>query len=146
MTCRLPQLWVKPTSCWISRKGAASGVGAPFPRRCREKGGYVRPRREPSAKAMNFTGCDRGQVASLAAVDSPRLRFPVVVLSLCSAHLLGSHFLVSLVSHPPEALPVELVEADAVCFVGDQDAEHGPDERQAALLAGEAADHLGGGV
>jgi hypothetical protein len=27
--------------------------------------------------------------------------------------------------------------------VGDQEVEHGPDERETALLAGEAADHLG---
>jgi hypothetical protein len=40
-------------------------------------------------------------------------------------------------------LAVELVEPDAVGFVGDQEVEDRPDERQAAFLAGEAAHHLG---
>ena len=48
-----------------------------------------------------------------------------------------------LVSRSLEALAVELVEADAVGLVGDEEVECGPDERQAALLAGEAAHHLG---
>jgi hypothetical protein len=38
---------------------------------------------------------------------------------------------------------VELVEADAVGLVGDEEIEDGPDEREAAVLAGEAAHHLG---
>ena len=37
----------------------------------------------------------------------------------------------------------ELVEADSVLGVGEVDVEHGPDEREAAGLAGEPADHLG---
>jgi hypothetical protein len=46
--------------------------------------------------------------------------------------------LIVLVAHPCEAFPVELVEADAVGLVGDQQVEHRPEDRQAALLAGEA--------
>ena len=41
-----------------------------------------------------------------------------------------------------EALAVERVEVDAVGLVGDEQVEHGPQERQAAALAGEAAHHL----
>src|SRR5206468_7799650 len=37
----------------------------------------------------------------------------------------------------------ELGELDAVGGVADVEVKHGPDERQAAGLAGEAADHLG---
>jgi hypothetical protein len=48
-----------------------------------------------------------------------------------------------LVSDVVEALALELGEPDAVGGVGDVEVEHGPDERQAACLAGEAADHLG---
>jgi hypothetical protein len=51
--------------------------------------------------------------------------------------------LVFLVSRPAEALAVELVEADAVGLVCDQEVEDGPDEREAAVLAGEATHHLG---
>jgi hypothetical protein len=40
-----------------------------------------------------------------------------------------------------DELAVELVEADAV-GAGDDEVEHGPAEREAARLAGEAADHL----
>jgi hypothetical protein len=42
-----------------------------------------------------------------------------------------------------DALTVELVEVDAVGLVGNQEVEHSPDESQAAVLAGEAAHHLG---
>ena len=38
---------------------------------------------------------------------------------------------------------MELAEADAVLGVGDVEVKHGPDEGQAAGLAGEAADHFG---
>ena len=48
-----------------------------------------------------------------------------MVLSLRGAHLL------------------ELGELDAVGGVSDVEVKHGPDERQAAGLAGEPADHLG---
>ena len=37
----------------------------------------------------------------------------------------------------------ELAEADAVFGVGDVEVEDGPDEREAAGLSGEAADHFG---
>jgi hypothetical protein len=40
-------------------------------------------------------------------------------------------------------LAFELAEADAVLGVGDVEVKDGPDECQAAGLAGEAADHLG---
>ena len=49
----------------------------------------------------------------------------------------------SLVWHPLEALAFELGELDAVGGVGDVEVEHGPDEREAAGLAGEPADDLG---
>jgi hypothetical protein len=57
--------------------------------------------------------CVRPRWRLFAAVNSPRLRFPVVV-SLGGAHLLGSRLFSVHVSHPSEALAVELVEADAV--------------------------------
>jgi len=47
---------------------------------------------------------------------------------------------VALVADSLEALTLELVEADAVGLVGDEQVEHGPDEREAAVLAREA-DH-----
>src|SRR3954449_8253684 len=77
-----------------------------------------------------------------AAVTSRRLRFPVVV-SLGGGHLLGSRRVVSVVSGALEVLALELGELDAVGGVADVEIEDGPDERQAARLAGEAADHLG---
>jgi hypothetical protein len=40
-------------------------------------------------------------------------------------------------------LAFELAESDAVLGVGDGEVEDGPDEGEAAGLAGEAADHLG---
>ena len=40
-------------------------------------------------------------------------------------------------------MAVELAEADAVLGVGDVEVQDGPDECEAAGLAGEAADHLG---
>jgi len=66
-----------------------------------------------------------------------------VVVSLCGCHLLGDRRFIALVSPALEALAVELVEVDAVGLVGDEEIEHGPDERQAAVLAGEAAHDLG---
>src|SRR3954449_4686811 len=77
-----------------------------------------------------------------AAVTSPRLRFPVVV-SLGGGHLLGSRLVVSVVSGSLEVLAFELGELDAVGGVADVEVKDGPDEREAAGLAGEPADHLG---
>jgi hypothetical protein len=51
--------------------------------------------------------------------------------------------LVALVPHSLEALAVELVEVDAVRLVGDEEIEHGPDQGEAALFAGEPAHDLG---
>ena len=65
------------------------------------------------------------------------------MVSLGGCHLLGDRLFGAFVSCSPEALVVELAEADAVGLVGDQEIEHGPDEREAAGLAGEAAHHLG---
>ena len=42
-----------------------------------------------------------------------------------------------------EVLAVERGEVDAVGLVGDEQVEHGPDEGEAAGLAGEAAHHFG---
>ena len=60
----------------------------------------------------------------------------------CGCHLRGRGLVGVLVPDSREALAVELVKADGVGLVGDQGVEDGPDERQAALLAGEAAHHL----
>jgi hypothetical protein len=46
------------------------------------------------------------------------------------------------VSQAAQALAFELGELDAVGGVGDVEIEYGPDEREAACLAGEAADDL----
>jgi hypothetical protein len=40
-------------------------------------------------------------------------------------------------------LAVDLGEADAVGLVGDDEIEDGPDEGEAAVFAGESADHFG---
>ena len=70
-----------------------------------------------------------------------------MVFSLCDAHLLGGFLgggrFVAFVSDPPEPLALELGEPDAVGGVRHVEVEHGPDEREAAGLTREAADHLG---
>ena len=65
-----------------------------------------------------------------------------MVVSLGGCHLLGDGLLVAFVACSFEALAVERVEVDAVGLVGDQEIEDGPDEGEAAGLAGEAAHHL----
>src|SRR5439155_23235983 len=70
-----------------------------------------------------------------AAVNSPRLRFPVM-FSLCGAHLLGDRLFTALVSDPLEALALELGELDAVGGMGDVEVKHSPDERETAGLSG----------
>src|SRR3954447_3041664 len=62
---------------------------------------------------------------------------------LGGGHLLGSRIVGRRVAGAVEVLAIELGEADAVGFVGDQQVQDGPDERQAAVFAGEAAHHLG---
>ena len=66
-----------------------------------------------------------------------------MVLSLGGGQLLGEGVVGSLVSHSLEGLALELGELDAVGGVGDVEVQDGPDEREAARLAGEAADDLG---
>src|SRR4051794_2826407 len=63
--------------------------------------------------------------------------------SLGGGHLLGSRLVVSLVSGSLELLAFELGELDAVGGVADVEVQDGPDEGEAAGLAGEPADHLG---
>ena len=46
------------------------------------------------------------------------------------------------VSDVVESLAVELGEPDAVGLVSDEEIEDGPDERESAVLAGEAAHDL----
>src|SRR5829696_6937919 len=65
------------------------------------------------------------------------------LITLGRVHLLRDGFLVTFVSEPLEALALELGELDAVGGVGAVEVKHGPDQDQAAGLAGEAADHLG---
>jgi hypothetical protein len=48
-----------------------------------------------------------------------------------------------MVGKPVETLVFELAEPDAIGGVADVEVEHGPDQGEAAGLAGEAADHLG---
>jgi len=57
-------------------------------------------------------------------------------------HLLGDGLLVALVARSFESLAVERVEVDAVGLVSDEQVEDGPDEGEAAALAGEATHHL----
>jgi hypothetical protein len=66
-----------------------------------------------------------------------------VVVSLGGGHLLGDGLFVFLVAQSLEVLAFELGELDAVGGVADVEVEDGPDEGEAAGLAGEAADHLG---
>ena len=65
-----------------------------------------------------------------------------MAVSLGGAHLFGAFFGV-LVSHAAQALALERGELDAVGGVADVQVKDGPDQGQAAGLAGEAADHLG---
>jgi hypothetical protein len=64
------------------------------------------------------------------------------MVSLCGCHLLGKGLLGAVVARSFEALAFERVEVDPVGLVGDEQVEHGPDQGQAAGLAGEAAHHL----
>jgi hypothetical protein len=57
--------------------------------------------------------------------------------------ILGDRLVASFVAHAAEALAFELGESDAVGGVGDVEVKDGPDEREAAGLAGEPADHFG---
>ena len=86
--------------------------------------------------------CRRARWRLFAAVNSPRVRFPVMV-SLSGCHLLGQGLLGAVVFRSFEVLAVERGEVDAVGLVSDQEVEHGPDEGEAAGLAGEAAHHFG---
>jgi hypothetical protein len=74
------------------------------------------------------------------AVDSPAAQVPGI--SLCGGHLLGDRVVGFVVSDVVESLAVELGEPDAVGLVRDEEIENGPDEREAAVLAREAAHHL----
>ena len=65
------------------------------------------------------------------------------MFSLCGVHLLGDRFVGVLVADSVEVLAVELGESDPVRLVGDDEIEDGPHEGEAAVLAGEPADHLG---
>src|SRR5215207_5539029 len=76
-----------------------------------------------------------------AAVNSPAARFPGI--SLCGGHLLGDGLVGFVVSDAVEPLAVEFGESDAVGLVGDRQIQDGPDQCQAAGLAGEPAHHLG---
>jgi hypothetical protein len=65
-------------------------------------------------------------------------------VSLCGGDLLVDGVRVGLlVFDSVEVLAVDVGEGGAVAGVAEEQVEHGPDERQAAGLAGEAADHLG---
>jgi hypothetical protein len=66
-----------------------------------------------------------------------------VVVSLGGVHLVVDGLFVALVSHAAQAFVFELGEPDAVLGVGDVEVEDGPDQGEAAGLAGEAADHFG---
>ena len=59
-----------------------------------------------------------------------------MVVSLGGGHLLGSGVVGRLVSDALEALAFELGELDAVGGVSDVEVKDGPDEREAAGLAG----------
>jgi hypothetical protein len=72
-----------------------------------------------------------------AAVNSPAAWVPGI--SLCGRRLLGDRVVGFVISDAVESLAVELGEPDAVGLVSDQEIENGPDEREAAVLAGEAA-------
>jgi hypothetical protein len=64
------------------------------------------------------------------------------MVSLGGGHLLGDGLVGVVVARSFEVLPVQGGEVDAVGLVSDQQVEHGPDQSQAAGLAGEAAHHL----
>jgi hypothetical protein len=66
-----------------------------------------------------------------------------VVVSLGGGHLLGEVVFVALIAESFEVLAFELGELDAVGGVADVEVKDGPDQREAAGLAGEAADDLG---
>src|SRR5215207_8317039 len=121
------------------RPGEASAVRAQAPTvaaRPRQASG-ARPQRGPQTRTSDserIVGADArcSSVASagclggwrlFAAVNSPRLRFPVLV-SLGGAHLLVGSWFASGVSDPAQALAFELAEPDAVLGVGDVEVEH----------------------
>ena len=65
------------------------------------------------------------------------------MVSLGGCHLLGDGLFGAVVSRSFEVLAVECGEVDAVGLVGDEQVQYGPDEGEAAGLAGEAAHHFG---
>jgi len=65
------------------------------------------------------------------------------MVSLCGGRLLGDGLFVAGVCGSFEVLAVERGEVDAVGLVGDEQVEDGPDEGEAAGLAGEPAHDLG---
>src|SRR5215218_10950139 len=75
-----------------------------------------------------------------AAVNSLAAQVPGI--SLCGGQLLWARVVGFVISDAVESLAVELGEADAVGLVSDEQIENGPDERQAAVLAGEPAHDL----
>jgi hypothetical protein len=65
------------------------------------------------------------------------------MVSLSGCHLLWEGRVVALVAGSFEALAIKCGEVDAVGLVSDQQVKHGPNESEAAGLAGEPARHLG---
>src|SRR3954469_1177234 len=102
-------------------------------------------RRAASSRSTNRTARTAPQperrVASLWRCKfAGGLRFPGI--SLCGGHLLGDCVVGFVVSDAVEPLAVELGEPDAVGLVSDEEIEDGPDEGEAAVLAGEPTHHL----
>jgi hypothetical protein len=86
--------------------------------------------------------CIAPEVASLSCCNFAAAQVAVMV-SLSGGHLLWSGFVVTLIAESFEVLAFELGEADAVGGVADVEVQDGPDEGQAAGLAGEPSDYLG---
>ena len=68
------------------------------------------------------------------------------MVSLCGGHLLGDRVVGFVISDAVESLAVELGEADAVGLVRDEEIQDGPDQREAAVRAGEPAHHFADGT
>src|SRR5436190_1342477 len=111
----------------------------PSSRSCIGEKAAAPPALSRSMPGSSPSGAGRA-VASLCRCKFARGSVPGV--SLCGGRLLGERVVGFVISDAVESLAVELGEADAVGLVSDEEIQNGPDEREAALLAGEAAHDL----
>src|ERR671930_441495 len=101
-------------------------------------GGKASARGRPSAPPPARFGSRRGLCTDCRFAQGTAAR-----TARSTAEMHGKHHRIDGAGRVLEVLALELGELDAVGGVRDVEVEHGPDEREAARFAGEAADDLG---